>query len=797
MIRFDIIESPLKGTNLIEASAGTGKTYTLAGLFLRLILDKKLMIDDILAVTYTEAATEELRLRIRARLREAFIALTRNNVSTNGDELLDMLVSRYRDNEGAIKRLRHAILNFDEASIFTIHGFCQRMLLENAFESRALFNTELITEQSELLHEIIDDFWRINFYNASPLFLQYAMKKDSVEDFFKLIGNRSIDPHFEIIPNISRPDILPVEKEIQDSFDQLQTNWPQMKTEVENILLNYEGLNRNRYRAKSIPSMITSMDDYLSIGEPAWKFDKFIKFTSTSISGAVKKGFDAPQHTFFDLCEDFENCYTVMTNIFDRYLLFLKRKFFNYVMHELHLRKKERNIRTFDDLLESMHRALSNGANSELARIVRKKYKAALIDEFQDTDPVQYDIFTTIFSSKESTLYLIGDPKQAIYRFRGADIFAYMKASLNMQSRYTLGTNWRSEPDLIKAVNTIFSSKNNPFVFEGISFNNVEPSSMENRELLSINRKKDSPMNIWFIDRHHADNEDGTINKGAAESLTSRSVAHEISRLIALGRGGDAVIGHCAIVPNDIAVLVRKNKQARIVQDELIALNIPSVIYSSQSIFTSHEAKEIGRVMTAIAELRNEPRIKAALGTDIFGLSGNDLFALIEDDTGWEKRLNRLHEYHDLWAQYGFIRMFRHLMVLENVRKGLLSFPDGERRITNLLHCAEVLHCAESEHKLGMEGLIKWLAENRNIAKESDENQIRLETDEDAVKIVTIHRSKGLEYPVVFCPFAWDSSIIKDNSPFSFHDTNRDNHLTLDLGTSEDENKKAAEMEEL
>ncbi len=798
MNKFDIIKSPLKGTNLIEASAGTGKTYTLASLYLRLILDKKLMIEDILAVTYTEAATEELRLRIRDRLKEAYIALTRNNDKGAGDELLDMFVSRYSNSEGAIKRLRHAIMNFDEASIFTIHGFCQRMLLENAFESKALFNTELITGQSELLHAIVDDFWRINFYNASPLFLQYAKnKKYGVEYFMRLIGNRSIDPNFEIIPDINKPDISPVEKKVEDRFKKLRTNWPVMKSKIENILLNNEGLKRNTYQIKSIPAMIISMDDFFSTGEPAWKFDKFIKFTSSSIQGAIKKGFEAPHHPFFDLCEEFENIYTEMTNTFDSYLLFLKKDIFEYVKREFIRRKNERNIRTFDDLLENMHQALKDGGNSELARIVRKRYKAALIDEFQDTDPIQYDIFTTIFSSKESALYLIGDPKQAIYRFRGADIFAYLKASSNMQTRYTLGTNWRSKPDLIDATNTIFKIHDNPFVFKGILFPDVEPASNENRALLYINRKHEHPMNIWFIDRHYADKEDGTINKGTAESLTSRSVAAEISRLISLGTQGDAVIGDRAIQPNDIAVLVRKNKQAGIIQDALKTMNIPSVIYSSQSIFESYEAMEIERVMTAVAEHSNERRIKAALSTGIFGLSGNDIFTLIEDESHWEERLNRFHEYHDLWAQHGFIRMFQHLLSQENIRKRLLLFSDGERRITNLLHCAEVLHRAETDHKLGMDGLIKWLAENRYDPGESDENQIRLETDEDAVKIITIHRSKGLEFPIVFCPFAWDSSTIKGDNPFTFHNAFRDNHLTLDLGSLDDKNRIAAEKEEL
>ena len=796
MKKFDIKDSPLSGTNLIEASAGTGKTYALSNLYLRLILEKEMMIDDILAVTYTEAATEELRVRIRQRLREAYHAIARDQRHAP-DELLDSICLKFKNDKDAHTRLRHAIMNFDEASIFTIHSFCQKMLLENAFESGETFNAELLTDQSGLIQEIVDDFYRINFYNASPLLAQYVtIKKINIDFFTKLIKSRSIDPSFRIIPETGRPDVASLDLRLYKSYKKIKKLWSDKRDEIKKILLNYDGFHRSKYRLDSIKPLLFSMDDYLVLDEPLMIFKNFVKFTAANIAKSMKGGYEPPAHKFFDLCGEFENLNNGLTEAYTVFQKYLKKQLFDYAEKELRRRKKEKNIRSFDDLLENMRRALEKGPDSELAAAVRAKYKAALIDEFQDTDPVQYDIFTTIFSSEESILYLIGDPKQAIYKFRGADIFAYFKASGSIRNSYTLGTNWRSQPDYIEAINTIFSSAEKPFVFKEIPYHAISPPEKYDRGFLYLNGKQEPPVNIWFIEKSYSNEESGLIGKTRAESIVCRHTAAEIARLIILSRQGKALIDDRPVTPNDIAVLVRKNIQARAVQKELKKHGIPSVIYSSESIFESHEAMEIERIVAAIAEPRNESLVKSALVTDIMGLNGNSLFNLINDENQWELILNSFYEYHDIWRQYGFIRMFRHLMTEEDVRRRLLTLPDGERRITNLLHCAELLHRDETEDGLSMEGLLKRLAEKRADIEESFEYQLRLETDDDAVNIITIHRSKGLEFPIVFCPFSWDDSAVKDPGAFTFHDP-ADNSLTLDIGSESEENIKLSEKENL
>ena len=251
---------------------------------------------------------------------------------------------------------------------------------------------------------------------------------------------------------------------------------------------------------------------------------------------------------------------------------------------------------------------------------------------------------------------------------------------------------------------------------------------------------------------------------------------------------------------SDIAILVRTNEEARRMQQDLAVLRIPAVLYSTEDVFDSHEAMEMERILTGIILSHREGLVRAALATDIMGRGGDDLAALLADEKLWEKAIVTFRGYFELWHEQGFMRMFRHLMLQEKVRSRLLSCPDGERRVTNVLHLSEILHQEAWERKLGLNELLKWLAEQRNPQlRRGQETQLRLESDENAVKVVTIHKSKGLEYPVVFCPFAWGSSRRKDDkSPFTFHDANHDWALTLDLGSPEREgNRVLAEKETL
>ncbi|MCP4575604.1 MAG: exodeoxyribonuclease V subunit beta [Deltaproteobacteria bacterium] len=785
---FDLIDSPLKGTNLIEASAGTGKTYAITGLFLRLILEKNLSANEILVVTFTEAATEELKDRIRTRLRDAIAAFS---TGEGKDEFLNALVRKIYDHTSALDRLDEAVRIFDEAGIYTIHGFCRKMLHENAFESGNLFDTELVTDQESLKKEIVEDFWRMHFYRASPLFVNYAVRNNTNPDtLLSLFGNKLAGPELKIIPELETPDTSHEERQFKKAFSEVSGAWPSAKAAVEQILATDKGLNRNQYRKNNVPGWIRSMDYFtVSGGNDPVLFDGFQKFCSGELETSMKKNCTAPDHPFFYLCEVLRDRSEDLEKVFEKRLLGLKIKLFYFLQDALKQRKQKKNIQFFDDLLLNLYQALEGKGRKALSRNIREKFKAALIDEFQDTDPIQYAIFKKVFHVPNSILFLIGDPKQAIYGFRGADIFAYMDASTHAETKYTLKENWRSEPGLISAVNAIFENAPLPFVYDEIPFHRIAPPAEKTtHELLKTgDGSSESPLQIWFLDAAKKTGTEKAINKPAARAMISQAVASEISRLLVLGTEHKATVGERPLRENDIAVLVRENAEAHMIQEALSELNIPSVLYTTENLFASHEAREMEQVLAGIARPNNERLLRVSLATDMLGVTGDQIDLLIEDENQWEKWLVKFREFHRLWDAHGFMRMFKSMALEQEISPRLMTLENGERRSTNLLHLSEVLHRAAVERKLGITGLVKWLSEKRNGGQKGDEeHQLRLESDEKAVKLVTIHRSKGLEYPVVFCPFSWGGSRSRDKKgPHLFHDISDNMRSTLDLGSEQ------------
>jgi exodeoxyribonuclease V beta subunit len=791
----DLLNVPLTGTNLIEASAGTGKTYAITGLFLRLLLERNLTVQEILVVTFTEAATAELKDRIRARLTQAARAVAGGGST---DDFLNEIVRRHRDREQAASAIGEAIRTFDLAAISTIHGFCLRILRENAFESGSLFDTEVAADEANLTREAVEDFWRTRIAGASALFVSYALREGATPDkLFSLLGKSATRPYLTVVPEPAPFDSSREEDAYLESFRQVRDAWPAARAEVESIFSGHEGLNRTRYRKAAIPLWLRGMDEYVERGERDSRlFADIRKFTTAEIAASMKREFPAPTHPFFVLCEGLREASAELEEMFRRRLLSLKSDLFGYTRRELQRRKVERNIMSFDDLLVRLHQALEDRGGRALALAVGGKLKAALIDEFQDTDPVQYAIFKKLFETEQGTLFLIGDPKQAIYGFRGADLFAYMAASLRVQSRYTLGENWRSEPALISGVNAVFAGRDRPFVLEEISFHPAAAAPGGGPEPLRIEGEAGLPLNLWFLGAAGKSLPAKPLTKGLARALLPRVAAAEVSRLLHLGRSNRAFIGERPLHEGDIAILVRRNLEARLMQEALSGLNIASVLYSTGNLFDSHESLEVERLLRAVVEPQAAGLMKAALATDILGVKGVELAGLLEDELAWERWLVGFRGYHDLWRERGFIVMFRRLLVEQEVLPRLMSLPGGERRTTNVIHLGEVLHRAAADRKLGMAGLVAWLSRQREpTTPRLEEHQLRLESDERAVKLVTVHKSKGLEYPVVFCPFAWDGSRVRDRGePLLFHGD--DLGLTLDLGSAEiDSHRLVAERE--
>ncbi len=791
---FNPTHTPLSGTNLIEASAGTGKTYMITWLFLRLVIEAAIPADQILVVTFTKAATEELKARIHSKLIAAKSAFSKGSCA---DVLLDSLVKRHPHPSLAVHIIQDALIDFDHVPIFTIHGFCQRILQENAFETLHLFDTELVANTFNITLEVVDDFWRQYLYRLPPELISYMLSRVSGPEYFLKLAAKKTTPDIKVIPEIDEPVIEGLD-EYKAIFEKLKTTWHRSRREIAsaNGGLKEASLSGTVYgslkplkgeanvskRDVVVLALIQDMDRFVhprSIGFPLFK--NFEKFTATKLLQSTKKNKKPPTHVFFDTCNELYLQSAAIEAKMEGYLLYLRARFFKFLESKLTIKKTSENVQFFDDLLLKVKRALAGDGSAALKAAIRHKYRAALVDEFQDTDAIQYDIFTKLFSSGQSVLFMIGDPKQAIYGFRGADIFSYMKASAHANSKYTLLENWRSTPGLISAVNTIFSNVRIPFVFDQIRFDKGVPGIKTE----PVGKRNGAALALWYLETGKNLPGDKPMSKSAAVPLIAAAVAGEISRLIAPDdpHQYEPVAGPSK--PGDIAVLVRTNRQAQIMQQHLAFRRIPSVIYNTGNIFHTHEAMEMERILLSVSEPGNVRRFRAALVTDAIGVHGRELDLDAEEADWWDSRSQDFRKYYRVWNQYGFVRMFRLLMAKENVRERLLSLPDGERRLTNMLHLMEVLHYESTKNEKGMSGLLKWLSEQMQAqTPESESHLLRLESDDAAVKIITMHRSKGLEFPVVFCPFAWHGSLLKDNE-IVFHNAAADNALTLDIGSSE------------
>ncbi|MCB1858336.1 MAG: exodeoxyribonuclease V subunit beta [Gammaproteobacteria bacterium] len=769
-----LFETPLEGLNLVEASAGTGKTYTISGLYLRLVVELGLSVDKILVVTYTKAATAELRERIRRLLVDANSAL--ENGSTT-EKIGSELIRRCADRRLACRRLQLAILDFDRANISTIHGFCQRMLADHAFESGAPFDTEILADQRRLVQEVVDDFWRLRVQDLAPGLIDYLLVKGfSPDGLASVLQGRLGRIYLERRGRICPREMASLEEVFHECFVQTRDCWRCDREAIGRLLIESDGLHRGRYPKGSIGTWMQAMDSYLG-DEPGPWFEQFEKFCSTILAAGVKRGGEPPLHRFFDHCDRLKESRTQLLQAYDQARVALLDELFAYTGPELSRRKNDRGIQSYDDMLVDLHQALAQDREGALAEKIRNSCRAALIDEFQDTDPLQYEIFHAVFGDGRQPVFLVGDPKQAIYSFRGADLFAYLRAGQNIENRYELTVNWRSTTQLVSAINIVFKQFDSPFYYSDIKYSEVRVADKP-QEPLNIAGEDSSGLCLEFLS--------GPLTKEQAMELSSAACAAEIARLLALGANGVAGIGTRPLSAGDIAVLVRSHIQGDRVRQALEAHGIHSVQHSQVDVFSTASAASLELVLRAIAEPGREGLVLTALATDIIGCSGEQIRQTTEREGELEAILDGFRNYRQLWLEHGFMRMFRWLLWERGVAERLLGREQGERRLTDLLHVAELLHQQERSGRYGVDLLVSWLTARRQTLSVEDESaQLRLESDERLVQIVTVHKSKGLQYPVVFYPFGWDASLrsIGAGQPYEFHDPEKDNQAVLELGS--------------
>ena len=784
---FDLATTPLgEGFCLIEASAGTGKTFTIAGLFLRLILERDVPVREILVVTFTEAATEELRGRIRKTLADAAAALTAGH--TDDKALAAMLKPHWPDAAQLANRLHRTLTLFDEAAIHTIHGFCQRTLRDRAFESSSLFDLELLPDDREMLLEVADDWWRERFYHAPALVVATALrKKPNPEALVPLLRNHSRHPELRILSRAGNRTLDTLQDALLAAFESARGAWQKNRAALQAIFDAKDTWAKGEHaKEEVVQRWFAALNaGFGEAGPDGNTLEALANFTPDALEENThqrKKTAVTPDNGFFD-------CAASVLSAAEDFLAGLSVDFLEFARRELPRRKERNKVQSFDDLLTRLRNALASPGGDALARAVRERYRAALIDEFQDTDPVQSDIFQLIFTSKPATetearsVFLVGDPKQAIYGFRGADVFSYLDARRHAAREFSLDRNWRSEAGLVRAVNTIFGARPNPFAVTEIEFAPVIAAGHADDEPLTENGLRLPPFRCCFIQREAG----RALSKEAVREMLPDSVATEIVRLL----NGDVKLGERLVSPRDIAVLIRTNEEAGWMQEALRRRGVPSVLHTDRSVFSAPEARELQLLLEALAQPGRDRLLRPALTTSLIGIDGNQLDELGRDEMAWQKQIEQFRGWHDQWRDHGFAAMFRAWLQDAEIRQRLLTFTDGERRLTNVLHLGELLHQAAEQSRLGMNGLLRWFADQIAAPDNAaDEQQLRLERDDEAVRLVTIHKSKGLEYAVVFCPFSWYSfGDPKNPESVSFHERDAEGRVTarmaLDLGSDE------------
>lgn len=764
------ITLPLNQISLIEASAGTGKTYTIGSLYLRLLLkagennfSRPLNVEEILVVTFTDMATEELKKKIRERITDAIdkltaFAETKDKSAFKNDEFLTALCQDLNIFE-AIHRLKLADQNMDLAAIYTIHGFCRRMLMQYAFHSGIHFNLELIKDQSDLLVRFANEFWREHFYPLPFEMADFIANELGSPDYVlsllesNLGKNLIVDLENQQALSISITEFLhQYLGEYFKDIKALKRFWLESAGKISELIteeLNKDyakgepkSLSRRSYNTSRLAKWIDQVNAWANDPRDYVLNETLMSYFTQSALG--EKGEEGASPFIAPIFAELEERASALMSqdLLRRVILYHYRQGLQQKLLDYKLNHQEKS---FDDLLRLFCEALQGPQGNELAEMIRFQYPFAMIDEFQDTDSQQYAIFSKIYRDnpeKNTGFIMIGDPKQAIYRFRGADIFTYLKASNEAQSRFELTKNYRSEKHLVDGVNALFDFPQSPFIYQNINFTAVD--SRDDHLRFYLNGKAEPAYRFYLT-------ESDKVNKTEMAKICAISIQHWLKSAAenqAVFQNEDTCK---TLQAANIAVLVRDKNEAALVKNELQKLGIASVYLSDQSsVFDSHVAVELLRILKACLNVAERP-ILNAIATALFGLNAADIHQIQQNEADWQRWADSFAQYQQTWQRQGILAMLHQILLEQGISERLLSQATGERDLTDFLHLAEILQQAATLHE-SEAALLSWF-EKQIQGEGRQEAQIRLESERQLVKIVSIHKSKGLEYDLVWLPF--------------------------------------------
>ena len=681
---FVVEKADLTVPTLLEASAGTGKTFSIKHLVLRLIVEQEIPINSLLVVTFTKAATAELKSRIREHLAETHGYLTGIYAAEDVDPLVVRQVEIWRgmsiSDEDAVKRLRESLARFDDSAINTIHGFCQKMLSEHVFTSAGNFDTELSDDDAALRDEVTESFLRRELDACTSADeRRLLMQGDDWAEKLRTLAGLPEDLAKRVIPD----DVEPLPREWLERF------------------------------IGTAPAALRAL-------------------------------------------------------------------------------KRARRLATYDDLLAEMWLTLRDDATGAFVAGIRNTYRGVLIDEFQDTDPVQFAIFRKLFleipksersADKPRALFFVGDPKQAIYSFRSADLDTYMRARKLISRHSRLGRNFRSCPKLVEAVNRFFSIAGpDAFLRHDLAYKPVD-AKVDRTGLFLLDEdgiwREADVFEIWYT-------EEGLEGKDAMNVATARSVADDIARLITLGRDGraaiaagpdDHVIGSVvievedgetkkpvaktialrAVEARDIAILVQKRGHVDNVKRALARRGVRVVMKSNDDVFRTEEAHDMLCLLHAFAEPGVERVLTALRATRLMAATLSELCD--QDEQARSDLRERLEAGVARWRRAGAAAALSAFIDEEHLAERLLPVEGGEQRLTNYAHIIELLNEAGRKYATPA-GLLSWF-ESARAQKGGETRNLRLASDANLVTVETIHSSKGLQYPIVYLPSAESMAVMK------------------------------------
>ncbi|MEM7137575.1 MAG: UvrD-helicase domain-containing protein [Myxococcota bacterium] len=748
---------------LVEASAGTGKTHAITTYFVQALLERDLKAEQILVVTYTKAATAELRIRTRRRIAEAF-TLADSGAGTKDDlgPAIHQAVTRLgRDEVRA--RLRRALHDLDRAPIFTIHGFCQRLLQDHPLLFGVETGFEVAEDSFSVFYDLAIDFWTTELHQRPSWFIEALRKRRIDPEFLGRLASATLDPTVEILgPAHAELDPKALE-EAMAALREAGLAWEAGRDAISQLLLDHAGLNRTRYPRSSIQSKwLRELDSVFAKGSlelPEW----FEKLGASRM--VVKKGHGPPKHAFFEACDRLiDRVERVRLAVDSAVFRFLER-FVDRARSEATRRARVDAVLTYDDLLTTVYRGLDAKASAQ----VQRTFPFALVDEFQDTDSVQYGIFKRIYGGHAAVF--VGDPKQAIYSFRGADVFSYLAASEDVEDRRrALTVNRRSDPGMITAIEALFSNPPSPFAIDAIKFPEVTAHHAPRSSL-------DPSIEVIVLDRESA-------KKRAVEESVPPIVANEVALLLASGE----TIGGRPITPSDIAILCRTNRQALCVTEALRRLELPVSLDGDSSVLGTSTADDVEAVLQAALTPADGSAVRRALLTGLVGMTPEELQGLANDD--WSTWISRFRSWHDAWRDTGVTRFVEDFLRTTEAEKRLAALPTARRRLTDLLHIEELLLRGERTRRRDPVALMLWFRRLRQGSPEDksvayEDLQQRPDADGNTIRVTTVHKSKGLEYGVVYCPFLWRDATLFDfeRRVVKFHDPQDGHRAKCDLGS--------------